>query len=541
MKRPLSAALALLVLSASPILAQPGQQPPGQRPPGAQPPAAGPGEIRGTVVDAESSAPVPQASVAVWSTADSALVAGALARPDGSFRIEGLRPGTYYLRVSMMGYGTHTTSQITIAPQAARQNAGSIRLSKTAIVLEGLSVTAEAPTATIAPDRNAYRIRDVAPAATTASEVLEAVPSVQVDADGRVSLRGNENVVVQINGRPSPIRGEQLAGYLRQLPANTLERVEVITNPSARYDPDGMAGIINIVLKQNVDLGLSGGLTLAASTADRYTAAGNLGWQRGPTTLFVSYGFNSDDRRERGVNDRTRLGAARAPLSFTEQDITGSVGNGGHNLAATLDYRLGERDVLSNAVMLNVRGFSDESLSAYEELDGTRLLLDAYQRVRNSEQDAWMADYSLAWKRTLEPQRHELSAEVRLNRNDEDDHTLLWRQASTGGALTDAETNDTDARTYQLNAQVDYTRSLAERTKLETGYKGTGRWLDRDFTVLRDATGSGAWARDDALSNALEFDETVNAVYGVLSHGTGKLELQGGLRAEYATRDFSLA
>ncbi|HEX2077369.1 MAG TPA: TonB-dependent receptor [Longimicrobium sp.] len=540
MKRPLFAALALLALSASPTLAQPGQQPPGQRPPGAQPPAAGPGEIRGSVVDAESSAPVPQASVAVWSTADSALVAGALARPDGSFRIEGLRPGTYYLRVSMIGYGTLTTGQITIAPQAARHNAGSIRLSKSAIVLESLEVTAEAPTATIAPDRNAYRTRDVAPAATTASEVLEAVPSVQVDADGRVSLRGNENVVVQINGRPSPIRGEQLAGYLRQLPANTLDRVEVIPNPSARHDPEGMAGIINIVLKQNVDLGLSGGLTLAASTADRYTASGNLGYQSGPTTLFVSYGFNSDDRAQEGINNRTRLGAGQAPLSFTEQDINGSQGAAGHNLNATLDYRLGERDVLSNALMLNVRGGTDESLSAYTELDGTRILLDAYQRVRDSEQDNRMADYSLAWKRTLEPQRHELSAEVRVNRVDEEDRTLLWRQSETGGGLSDAETNDTDARTYQLTAQADYTRSLAERTKLETGYKGTGRWLDRDFTVLRDPSGSGTWVRDE-LSNALEFDETVNAVYGVLSQGVGRLELQGGLRAEYATRDFSLA
>jgi ferric enterobactin receptor len=541
MKRPLFAALALVVLGAGSLAAQPGQQPPGQRPPGAQPPAAGPGEIRGTVVDAESSAPVPQASVAVWSTADSALVAGALARPDGSFRIEGLRPGTYYLRVSMMGYGSHTTPRFTIAPQAVRQDAGSIRLSKSAIILESLSVTAEAPTATIAPDRNAYRTRDVAPAATTASEVLEAVPSVQVDADGKVSLRGNENVVVQINGRPSPIRGEQLAGYLRQLPANILDRVEVIPNPSARHDPEGMAGIINIVLKQNVDLGLSGGLTLAASTADRYTASGNLGWQSGPTTLFLSYGFNADDRAQEGINNRTRLGAAQAPLSFTEQDITGSNGNGGHSLNTTLDYRLGERDVLSNALVLNAWGGTDESLSAYQELDGTRLLLNAYQRVRDSEQDVRMADYSLAWKRTLEPQRHELSAEVRVNRVTEDDRTLLWRQATAGGGLTDRETNDTDARTYQLTAQADYTRSLAERTKLETGYKGTGRWLDRDFTVQRDLMGSGTWIRDDDLSNALEFDETVNAVYGVMSHGTGKLELQAGLRAEYATRDFSLA
>ena len=533
-------AIALSVLSTSSLLAQtPGQRPPGQGAP--QPPAAGPGEIRGTVVDSESSAPVSAASVEVWSTADSALVAGAIARPDGSFRIQGLRPGSYFLRVSMMGYGPQRTAAVTIAAAAPRVNAGNVALTRRAVMLEAVEVTADRPAIAIAPDRNAYSTRDVAPAATTASEVLEAVPSVQVDADGKVSLRGNENVVVQINGRPSPIRGEQLAGYLRQLPANTLERVEVIPNPSARHDPEGMAGIINIVLKQNVDLGLSGGVTLAASTADRYTASGNLGYQQGPATFFMSYGFNSDDRAQAGVNDRTRLGAQRAPLSFTEQDIRGSQANLGHNLNASLDYRLGERDVVSNALMLNLRGETDESLSAYAELDGTRLLVDAYERVRDARADNWMADYTLAWKRTLEPQRHEISAEVRANRSSEDDRTELWRQTGAGSGLSDAETNETDAGTYQLTAQADYTRAFGERSKLETGYKGNARWLDRDFTVLRDPLGTGGWARDAGMSNALELDETVNAVYGVVSHGVGKAELQAGLRAEYASREFSLA
>ncbi|HEX5871258.1 MAG TPA: TonB-dependent receptor, partial [Longimicrobium sp.] len=538
MKR-LLVAIALSALSAAPALAQtPGQRPPGQAP--AQPPTAGPGEIRGTVVDSETGAPVPSASVEVWSAADSALVAGAIARPDGTFRIQGLRPGSYYLRVSMMGYGPQRSAQLTIAAASPRANAGNIGLAKRALVLETIGVEAERPAISIAPDRNSYSTKDVAPAATTASEVLESVPSVQVDSDGKVSLRGNENVVVQINGRPSPIRGEQLAGYLRQLPANTLDRVEVIPNPSARHDPEGMAGIINIVLKQNVDLGLSGGLTLAASTAERYTVGGNLGFQQGPATWFMSYGFNSDSRDQEGVNDRTRLGAQRAPLSFSEQDISGAQGANGHNFNGTLDYRVGERDVISNSLLLNVRGASDEALSAYTELDGTRLLLDAYERVRDSETDNWMGDYTLAWKRTIEPRTHELAAEVRLNANNEDDRTSLWRQAAPGGAQSDAEIHQTDARQYQVNGQVDYTRGLGERTKLETGYKGTARFIDRDFTVMADALGTGAWVRDDQ-SNALEFDETVNAVYGVLSHGTGKLELQGGLRAEYATREFSLA
>lgn len=541
MKRVLVALLALsLVGSAASVQAQtPGRAGPPQPPP----PEAG--EIRGTVVDAESSAPVATASVAVWRRADSTLVAGAVARPDGSFRVEGLRPGSYFLRVSAIGYAPLKTGGVAIDPAAPRASAGSIRLARSAVALEGLVVTGERSSVAIAPDRNTYRAKDVAPAGGTASDVLGAVPSVEVDGDGRVSLRGNENVAVQINGRPAPIQGAQLAAYLKQLPANLLERVEVVPNPSAKYDPEGMAGIINIVMKQNVDLGVSGGFQLGAATADRYTASGNLGYQSGPLTAFLSYGFNSDLREFRGVNDRERLGAGRSPLFFTEQDISGDARNAGHNLNTSVDYRLGDKNVLSSSLLFNLRGSSDASLSAYSEWDGGRSLLSQYDRIRDAETDNFVVDYTLAFKRTMEPQRHELSTEVRLNRAEDEDRAELWRRpfgvaATNAGGTLEAQTDVLDALTYQLTAQADYTRAFGERSKLETGYKGTARWLDRDFRVVTDSLGTGTWT-PSGLSNDLEFDERVNAVYGVLSHGAGKVEMQAGLRAEHASRDFALA
>ena len=516
-------------------------QTPAPRPGAAGPQQAANGLIRGSVVDSETGKAVP-ASVAVWSKAENALVAGAMARPDGTFRVEGLRPGQYYLKITSLGYAPATSAEFSVTPTSQQANVDAIRLKRSAVAIEGLTVTAERNDVALAPDRNVYTAKSVAPAATTATDVLEGVPSVQVDADGKVSLRGNENVVVQINGRPAPIGGAQLAGYLKQLPANTIDRVEVVPNPSAKYDPEGMAGIINIVLRQNVDLGMSGGFTLAASTADRYSAAGNLGYQRGPVTGFLNYGYIFDERQETGINDRTRLGASRSPLSYTEQDITGTAGNDGHNLTGSVDYQLNKRDVLSNALTLNVRDANNASLAAFSELDGERSPLDVYGRVRDTGNESWMADYTLAFRRTLTPRKHELSAELRYNHSDEKESTGIWREATAGagGTRLDAETNDVVALSDQFTAQLDYTRTLAKRTKLETGYKGNGRWLDRDFSVMKDPLGTGQWQRSD-LSNALEFDETVNAVYGVLSHGVGKVDLQGGLRAEYATRDFALA
>lgn len=541
MKRILIAA-AGLALAATPVTVL-AQQAPARAPARPAVPAAGPGEIRGTVVDAETNAPLASASVAVLSSADSTLVTGAVTRADGSFRLEGLAPGAYYLRVSTLGYGPRL-SEITIAASAPRAAAGRIALTRTAIALEGVEVEVERPTVVMAPDRNVYRARDVAPAGGNASEVLQAVPAVHVDAEGKVSLRGNENVVVQINGRPAPLRGAQLAGYLQQLPANLLERVEVIPNPSARYDPDGMAGIINLVMKQDVDLGTSGGLTVGAATAERYNGSGNLGYQRGPLTVSTSYGFNWDERDVAGINDRTRLGALRAPLSYTEQELLSDESNGGHNFNNTIEYRLNQRDLLSSALVLNRRTSGNASLSAFTERSADRQPTSRYDRTRDTDTESWMLDYTLGFRRAFVPQKHEVSTEVRFNRTGDDDRTTLWRhplgQDVSSAIPLEGEVNDTEARSRQLTAQADYTRTLAARTKLETGYKGYARWLDRDYEVLEDPLGTGTWQPSD-LSNSFEFDEQVHAAYGVLSHGVGKVELQGGLRAERASRDFALA
>ncbi|MBV9880580.1 MAG: TonB-dependent receptor [Gemmatirosa sp.] len=535
-----TAAVALSTLAAvTPSLAQQPSARPAGGPPAAMPAAEG--EVRGAVIEAEGSTPLARATITVRARRDSSLVTGAIATPQGTFRIQGLRPGAYLLRVTALGYGPHV-QPFAITPAASRVALEPIKLTKIAVALTGVSVTAEREAVAIEPDRNAYRAKDVAPAAANASDVLENVPSVQVDGDGKISLRGNENVAVQINGRPSPIRGAQLAAYLKSLPANIVDKVEVIPNPSAKYDPEGMAGIINIVMKQNVDLGLSGGLNVGAANSDRYNVSGNVGYQSGPWTSFFNYGYNADERTVGGINDRERHSAVGLPMSFTNQDVLGRNGNAGHNLTSTVDYRFNKRDVLSNSVSLSRRRSLDASTSTYEELDAARALTDSYDRLRDSETHGFMVDLSSAFKRTFDPKKkHELSTEVRFNRNHDEDDTGLWRQPITlSGARTDNESDATDAVQKQLTGQVDYTKTFDKRRKLETGVKSDTRWLDRDFAVQKDATGGGAWVRSN-LSNAFQFDERVQAAYAVVSQGAGKFDLQGGLRAEYASRDFSLA
>jgi outer membrane receptor protein involved in Fe transport len=524
---------AVLLISVATMNAQ---VPTGQGAPGGPPG----GEIRGSVLDPDG-APIYGASVAVHSKADQALVSGDIAGRDGAFQVRGLPPGTYYLQITSIGYEAHRSPDLTVGPGAPSADAGAIRMAPSPVAVEGIDVTVERPTVAIEPDRNSYSAKDVAPAAATASEVLVAVPSVNVDPEGKVSLRGNENVAVQINGRPAPVSGEQLGAYLEQLPANVIDRVEVVPTPSARYDPEGMAGIINIVLKQNTELGTSGGLTLGASPSNRYNLSGNLGYQTGPWTTFTTYGFNYGQRDIDGINDRLRFDPLDVLLSTTEQDVLGENSFAGHNLSTTIDYKLNDRDVLTNILSLNLRGRDEESRNAYTELDADGDPFDQYARLQDGESDGNVLEYTLAFKRTIEPRAHELAAEVRFNQENNDDATLLWREPlSEPVSRSEIEQRNVDSTDREAIAQLDYTRTFGENTKLETGYKGEWGWTERDYDVLEDELGSGEFVVSD-LSNTFDFDQRVQAAYAVLSRTIGKLQLQGGLRGEYAWRDFVLA
>lgn len=542
MKRILFVLLALILNLAAVSL---GAQNPGGPPPGAQPPVAA-GEVKGVIVAADSSGlAVARPAVGVRSKADGKLVAGTYGGEDGSFRIQGLRPGTYYLRVSGIGFQPANTPEFTITPAAPIADAGSIKLQRVSVTLQAVQVTGEKPTMVVEPDRNTYKAKDVAPAASNASDVLQATPSVEVDGDGKVSLRGNENVAIQINGRPTPIKGTQLAAYLKQIPANIVERIEVVPNPSAKYDPEGMAGIINIVLKANADLGLSGGVNTGFATPSRFNTGVNAGYQQGALTLFGTYGYNADDRGISGINDRLRFDPTGSPMSYTNQDIDGRNNNGGHNFTGNIDYKLTDKDVVSNSLSLNRRHGNDANLGGYIELDANQAFLDRYVIDRNAKSRGLVVDNSLSWKHTIEPRKHELSTEVRFNRTRDEDNTLLWREpqnadGTSSGPSIEGEVDATNALTRQLTAQVDYTRPLTAKTKLETGLKETDRWLDREFNVFKDALGNGTWTPSN-LSNTFQFDEKVHAGYGVLSQSVGKFDLQAGLRAERASRNFDLA
>ncbi|HEX6598023.1 MAG TPA: TonB-dependent receptor [Gemmatimonadaceae bacterium] len=494
-------------------------------------------EIRGKITDT-AGAPLPRASVTLKLKGSPVTVAGAYAGNDGSFRVPGLRPATFTIRVVYIGYAP-VIQDITLSPKSPVVDLGVAKLAPLSTTLSEVKVTEERSTMVTEPDRNAYTAKAIAPGASNASELLENVPSVQVDVDGKVSLRGNENVVIQVNGRPTPMRGAQLISYLKTLSANVIDRIEVVPNPSAKYDPEGMAGIINIALKQNVDLGLSSAMNSAYSTTDRYNVSGNVGYQSGPWTSFVSLGVISDERTALGTNDRQRYDANDALQSTSSQHILLTPAQKGQNLNLTVDYKPNKRDVLSNALMLNHRTSNEVSLTTQSLFDPSGSLLDQYLRPRDADSKGTMVDYDVAFKRSFKPREHELSTELRFNRSHNQDVTDERHVASAGMPYDYGKIDRNDAVTKQLTGQLDYTKTLRPRVKLDAGWKSNARWLDRDYVQTEDATGDGTWTRTP-LSNALTLDEGVHAVYALFSEGVKKWDFQAGLRGEYATRNFVL-
>ena len=273
---------------------------------GAQP-TPGPGVLTGAVVDAETGAPLPSASVALYLAADSSFVTGAATGADGRFRFDGLAAGGYRVRASFVGYRV-VRRDTTVGRGAV--DLGALALLVSDDTLDGAEVVAERAAVEQLADRTVYNVADQ-PITTggSALDALQTIPSVDVGTDGEVSLRGNGNVAIHLNGRPVPITGALLASYLRQISTSQIASIEVIPNPSARYDAQGTGGVINLVLVETTSRGWSGGLTVGGGTAPQAEAGGTVSYQRGRVDATATYGyryyeFDADGFSERDVDPR---------------------------------------------------------------------------------------------------------------------------------------------------------------------------------------------------------------------------------------------
>lgn len=488
-----------------------------------------PGVLMGTLVDATSGRPLQTAPVELRAAADSSLVAGALTDAAGRFRMEGLPAGTYFVRATMLGYAPAYVPEVAVAPGAVRQ-LGPVRLETQAVVLDGIEVTAERATVRMEVDRTVFNARNLPSAAGgSATDVLRNVPGVDVDADGQVSVRGSTDVVIQVNGRPAPFRGDALALFLKQLPAGTVDRVEVVPNPAAKYDPEGMSGIVNIVLRENTDLGLSAALTVAGSSADRFNGSGTVGFQQGRLNLAGMYAVNSDLRQPTGAMERLNLAGPGAGETVF-QDSRGRQESLGNSLMGSVDFKVRPATTLSLQASGSASGNDALTVNDFRLLPGSPQGGRAWASATGSERELRSGDLVLGLRHVPARGRSEVALEARLVGSS--DLSEARYGDSSLATLRERTRNETANREGSL--QLDVTRTLAG-IKLESGARAEERTIDTELArvpALEAPTGG--------VANAFDYQTRIYAAYAQAARGIGPVSLQAGVRVEHADTRFDL-
>lgn len=482
-------------------------------------------------------------SVAVRRAGDTAFVSGALPATDGSFHVDGLRPGRYTLRVRAIGFAPVVRNDVAISAEHPVVDVGPIGLTVVATKLDAAQTVAEREDVVLAPDRTSYSVKNM-PAASggTAIDVLRNIPLVEVDGSNNVSLRGNANVVVQINGRSTPLKGDQLGAFLAQLPAGTVKNVEVATNPSAKDDPEGTAGIINIVLNQEAQLGLSGGVSGGTASTGMVNANGNVGKQQGKLTLFGSGSIYHDRRETSGTISRTNL-VVPVP-AFTETRLAGrqSPISGGGTLRS--EYRFTDRNTLSFDGFFYGGHFGGDQASSYTDLDAGRTTIGLFNQATSQISRNASQDYDVTFRRLADKNQPLFSTELEYsNTNATADidlsGTVLRADASTPAAIP-TEHDRTIGRYPYLNWKTDYTKQFGPGTKLELGLKGTRRTTTNDFDAAYRDAATGQFTSDPRRKTAFDYHEDIGAGYALLSNKFAKVQTQAGLRLEDAATYFDL-
>jgi iron complex outermembrane recepter protein len=502
-------------------------------PAGAQDRAAA---VTGRVVDASNGAPIAMATVAVMEEGD--LLTGTVTDPDGRFEVFPA-PGAYDVEVSFVGFGSQTFADVRVAA-GEDIDLGTVRLEPDVEALEGVEITAERQRVEIQIDRTVYTTADdPLVVGGTATDVLETIPSVDVDIDGNVSLRGSGSVAVLINGRPAPVSPDLIADYLRQLPADIVERVEVIPNPSARYEPDGMAGVLNIILKEDADPGLGGSLSASADTRGSVNSTNLISYGSGRWSLSANYAFRSGQReRERNV---FRINRLADPVNSLDETAIDDRSRTTHRLGLNTEYAVSPRTTLTASAALQTRAEDIERRIAVLRMDAAQTPAGAWHRSIDDDESRRGADLRVGFRHAFPGEDHRLAAQARADFQARERNERVGERPT---ADADGPFRDQITQLYRTDRRgaldVDYERRLAG-FRVETGYSGFFRLQARDFFSESRRQPGDPLAPDVGLINESDYALWIHALYGQAAREFGPLGLQAGVRLESARTDFSLA
>ena len=528
--------LALLIIAAPAVAQQPGR-------PAAASPAAprATGRITGTVVDGATQQPVSYASVGLLDASGKA-VNGGVADAEGQFALGGVTVGTYTLEISFLGYTSAQRPDVAVAPGAAVA-LGKITLAPAAKALGEVLVVTQKPLIEERVDRTIYNAEnDQTTRGGDATDVLKRVPLLSVDLDGNVSLRGNANLRVLINNKPSTITASSIADALKQIPADQIKTVEVITSPSAKYDAEGSGGIINIITKgnslQGATLSFDASIGLRASnlSLNGSVRKGKLGLSLGG---FGRAGYNIPGEFENTQTTYNQPGGA-AQTTRQRADTRQQQAFGRYTLG--LDYDFDEHNSLAGSVAYGARrqmnhqdGLLSLTYAGVPDFNVPPAPLNSSLRDVYVKDLSGTLDASLNYTHTFAKPQHEVSLLTLFSRNDRT-NTFTNSIFGADGQVASRIQNNNPSYNEEYTVQLDYQNPIGKNQILELGAKDILRRVNSDYTTLRATGENGVFqlAPGLGLSNNFNYRQNVTAAYVAYTLGLPKgFTLKPGLRYEY--------
>jgi len=469
------------------------------------------GVLQGIVVDSASTNPIPYASVSIINIRSNEVVTGGITNETGSFYIKEIPMGMYNVIVEFIGYEKINIGPIKLFPGdggGVEQNLGTIAMELSAVQMEEVDVYGEIPNMIYTVDKRIFDAKkDMTLVGGTGSDALKKIPSVDVDIDGNVTLRGDGNVTILMDGRP--MRGDRRS-MVEDLPADMIDRIEVITNPSAKYDPDGMAGIINIILKRGRFEGVNGSATITAGEYSRYNLSGMFNYRRDKFNFFT----NGSYRLWNSSGGGNRLFQYIYPTSTNEQR----------------QRTEGYREPISNNIKLGTDYYYDKNTmftvamtyKEYDKQNEEKVFYYNPDYLFESEKldEGTDIDFEFGYYKDFAQKDRKLVFEASNTINENE----AYENAYSNLASPNSRTDDPYRKEQNNNiiVKTDYTHPFGESSKFEAGFKSTIKQFNTDQSYLESIFDS-------------DYNEDVHALYTTLLYNfTDKLGVQLGARAEQA-------
>ncbi|UNY97993.1 TonB-dependent receptor [Zhouia spongiae] len=492
----------------------------------AQTPNAKKVRLTGKVIDAETNDPLEYATIVLQSVKNPNNVTGGITDGEGNFNVEA-NAGVYNIRVEFISYKTYELKEQNLTQN---KDMGVVKLALDVAQLDAVEVVSERTTVEVRLDKKIYNVgKDLTTSGGTVSDALNNVPSVTVDIDGAISLRGNENVRILINGKPSAMAGFGSTEALRQLPADAIEKVEVITSPSARYDAEGTAGILNIVLKKEKTLGINGSANLTVGYPNSSQITTNFNYRTDKFNLFNTLGYFYREPPGNGFYDNRYHNNSKFDRIIENRDI--SRRDKGFNLNIGMEYFLNEQSSITGSFFSRLSDEQDVTDNKTERYINS-LVDSRTNRTEDQNEDDKNYQVSLNYINKFNDEGHQLTADLQYSYDNEDVLSkILERQTFPNNTLIASE------NIYELETQkdyliqADYVLPMGD-AQFEAGYRGDFEKEKTEYQLDTLDQGSNRYITNNDLSNIFDYTENVNAVYTQYGNKTGKFSYLLGLRLE---------